>query len=76
MFVMFDHDEVIFPRESQIFGSLTKKDSEGKRQVIKMEDSDIYKNDSLGLKALDSAGKLKIVHIDGKHTRYSLQDIS
>ena len=41
-----------------------------------MEDSDIYKNDSLGLKALDSAGKLKIVHIDGKHTRYSLQDIS
>jgi len=34
MLVMFDHDEIIYPRESQLFGQLTKKDKDGHRKVI------------------------------------------
>jgi hypothetical protein len=52
MFVAFDDDQIIYPRESQIFGELSKKDSNGQRSIINMEDTDWFKNDNLGLKYL------------------------
>lgn len=75
MFVMFDKDQIIFPRSSQIFGETSKKDADGKRNEIKMEDTENYKNDDLGLKYLNEHQKLKTVHIDAKHTAYKDDDI-
>jgi palmitoyl-protein thioesterase len=57
MMVMFNQDEVISPRTSQMFG-----DDKGS-----MFDQEFYKNDNLGLKYLNDAKKLEFVHIDAKH---------
>jgi len=65
MLVEFDKDEIVYPRNSEIFGEVTKKDSDGKRKKVDMEDTEIYKNDWLGLKYLQEHGKIKMVHIDG-----------
>jgi palmitoyl-protein thioesterase len=53
MMVMFDNDQIIFPKESEIFGELTARDKDGKRVLHKMEETEIYKNDNLGLKSLN-----------------------
>lgn len=65
MMVMFDQDEVVSPRISQIFG-----DRSGP-----MESQELYKNDYLGLKYLNEKNRLEIVHINGKHTAYTDEDI-
>jgi len=64
MLVEFDKDEIVYPRNSEIFGEVTKKDADGKRKKVDMEDTEIYKNDWLGLKYLQEHGKIKMVHID------------
>jgi hypothetical protein len=51
--VMFDQDQVIHPKESQLFGTLSPKNADGNHQVINFKDSDMYKQDWLGLKHLD-----------------------
>lgn len=75
MLVEFDKDEIIYPRESEIFGEVTKKDKSGKRKNVPMENTEIYKKDWLGLKYLKEHNKIKVVHIDAKHVVYGLQDI-
>ena len=42
MFIVFDQDEIIYPPESSLFGEV-QTDANGKRQIIKMEDTDFYK---------------------------------
>ena len=75
MFVAMDQDEVVFPRESQIFGELTKPDEQGHRKALKMEETELYQKDYLGLKYLSEHGKLKQVHVDGKHVAVKDADI-
>lgn len=41
-----------------------------------MEDTETYKNNDLGLKYLNEHGKLKLVQIDAKHTKYTDEDIA
>ena len=55
---------------------MTPKDKDGKQQLIKMEDTDNYKNNDLGLKYLNEHGKLKLVEINDVHTKYTDKDIS
>lgn len=76
MFVMFDKDQIIFPQVSEIFGEASKKDSNGHRTNVKMEDTESYKNDDLGLKYLNEHHKLHTVHIDAKHTDYKDEHIN
>ena len=71
MLVEFLKDTMIYPKETAQFGSL-----DDKKNPIKMEDQDIYKNDTFGLKTMNESGKIKVVTIDGDHLRFSKEDIT
>ena len=73
MFVWFKQDDVIYPPESAIFEEMKMKDKVEKE--VKMEATELYKNDNLGLKFLKDDGRLKIVSIDAKHAEFKNSDI-
>lgn len=75
MLVEFDQDEIVYPRNSEIFGEVSKRDKDGKRKKVDMEDTEIYKNDWLGLKYLQEHNKIKMVHIDAQHIKYTPEDV-
>jgi len=54
MLVMFTEDTMVYPKESEWFQTLDSKDN----KVVPLEDSDFYKNDLIGLKALNEAKKV------------------
>ncbi|KAL1458607.1 hypothetical protein WDU94_008744 [Cyamophila willieti] len=54
------NDSVITPWQSSHFGHFSSTES-----VVKLHDTKMYKQDTLGLKTLDEAGKLKIVTVPG-----------
>jgi palmitoyl-protein thioesterase len=43
--------------------------------LLALEDSDWYKNDVLGLKTLNEAGKVTFSSVDGDHLQFSQSDI-
>lgn len=53
MLVMFDADTVVYPKETEWFWEM-----EADGSVTKVEDTDFYKNDNIGLRALNEAGKV------------------
>ena len=69
--MMFTQDTMVYPKESEHFQQL---DANGEVQAL--EDSDWYKNDSLGLKTLNEAGKVQFVSVDGDHLQFSTDDIN
>ena len=73
MFVWFKQDDVIYPPESAIFEEMKMKDKVEKE--VKMEATELYKNDNLGLKFLKDDGRLKIIGIDAKHAEFKNSDI-
>jgi palmitoyl-protein thioesterase len=70
LFVMFSEDTVIYPKETAHFAGLDKHG-----QVLKLEDSDFYKNDLIGLKTLNEAKKLKFDTVDGDHLQFTTEYI-
>ena len=72
MLVKFNKDEIVSPRASEQFGQFNS----GKKNSQPLKETDFYKNDVLGLKTLDDKKKLFLVDIDGKHTKYTDDDIS
>mmetsp|Transcript_12920 Transcript_12920/g.25741 ORF Transcript_12920/g.25741 Transcript_12920/m.25741 type:complete len:311 (-) Transcript_12920:46-978(-) len=62
--VMFENDTMVIPRESAWFGFY--KDGQGK-EVETLEDSRLYKEDWLGLQALNEKGKLHKLQSPGNH---------
>ncbi|KAI9710643.1 MAG: hypothetical protein M1828_002130 [Chrysothrix sp. TS-e1954] len=60
---MFDEDDVVRPRESSWFAEVNKTTGE----VTSLRHREIYKEDWLGLKALDEKGGLKFKTAAGKH---------
>jgi len=60
MFVMFSEDTVVYPRESEWFWELQADGS-----ILKVEDTDFYKNDNIGLKTLMDAGKVIFEEFEG-----------
>lgn len=75
MMIIFDRDEVVSPCESQQFGVYEAKDDKGKRKVVKMEDTDWYKQDVLGLKTLQDTNRLFTHHINAGHVQYTQDDV-
>lgn len=71
MLMMFTEDTMVHPKESEWFQQM---DSEGNLQAL--EDSDFYKNDYLGVKALNEAGRIQFVSVVGDHLQFSADDIS
>eukprot|EP00243_Klebsormidium_subtile_P008751 TRINITY_DN4212_c0_g1_i1.p1 TRINITY_DN4212_c0_g1~~TRINITY_DN4212_c0_g1_i1.p1 ORF type:complete len:340 (+),score=36.82 TRINITY_DN4212_c0_g1_i1:336-1355(+) len=62
--VMFELDSVIIPRESAWFGFYPEDDM---RKVLKAQETDLYKEDWIGLRTLDEAGKVSYVSTPGAH---------
>lgn len=46
-----------------------------KETEVKMEATELYKNDNLGLKFLKDDGRLKLIGIDAKHAELKSSDI-
>ncbi|XP_053606824.1 palmitoyl-protein thioesterase 1-like isoform X2 [Plodia interpunctella] len=66
--VMFNNDTVTQPRESSWFGFYKP----GQDQVLQtLQESDLYKEDRIGLKKMDEAGKLVFLSTPGDHLRVS-----
>ena len=63
---MFTEDTMIYPKETAWFQGLDKN---GKVQAL--EESDFYKNDNIGLKTLNEAGKIKFDKIEGDHLQFT-----
>ena len=55
-------DTIIFPHESQWF-----EDMETPDQIISFNQTQIYKEDLLGLQELDKAGKIYFKSINNRH---------
>lgn len=75
---MFEDDETVVPKESSWFAEVIEDedddgDDNGKdgknRTVTLLRDRRIYKEDWLGLKTLDDAGKIEFLTTPGAHVR-------
>lgn len=76
MFVQFTEEEIVFPPISEVFGEIKSESASSHNKLEnKMEDTDMYKSDALGLKTLNEQNKIQRVTIKGKHTRYQEEDI-
>jgi len=70
--IMFSKDTMIIPKETAHFGFY--KDHT-RTEVVALEDSDLLKNDDIGLKALSEAGKIHKHEIDGDHLQFNMDDL-
>ena len=68
--VMFEKDEMVVPKESEWFGFYKEGQS---KDLYTMEESKLYKDDSIGLQTLDKTGRLFKLSVDGDHLRFSKQ---
>ena len=66
LLTMFTEDTMVYPKESEWFQQLAQDGS-----VQPLADSDFYKNDNIGLRALDEAGKVIYSSVEGDHLQFS-----
>ncbi len=69
--IMFEYDFVVVPRESSWFGTFAwgKLD---RGSLLRMNETDIYKGDYIGLKALDQAGKIDFKTCPAMHMKFTM----
>jgi len=63
--IMFNSDEIIFPKESEWFGQLDPQ-----KKLVPMEETDLYTKNLFGLKTLDEQGRIFKVSKNGSHLEY------
>ncbi|KAL6079966.1 Palmitoyl-protein thioesterase 1 [Balamuthia mandrillaris] len=68
--VKFLRDSMVVPRESEWFGEFAKGSLS---TIVPMNETDLYKQDWIGLKTLDQNGKLVFLSVDGDHLRFTDQ---
>jgi palmitoyl-protein thioesterase len=68
--VLFTEDTMVQPRTSQWFGFY--RDGQD-QQLVDMRDTNLYKQDWIGLKELDTQNKIKFVECHGDHLRFTDQ---
>jgi len=66
--VKFNNDSMVVPRESQWFGFYRPMST---RRINSLQQSALYKQDKLGLAAMDKAGKLHFLDLDSDHLQFS-----
>ena len=71
MFVKFEQDTMVNPKESAWFQQYDKLGKE----VLPLNATDFYNNDHIGLKQLTEEGKTHFYSVDGDHLRFSFDDI-
>ena len=62
--VKFTLDKMVTPRESEWFGQYVPGTS---KEILPMEGSPGYKNDWIGLRSLDSSGRITKLACEGDH---------
>ncbi len=70
LLMMFTEDTMVYPKESEWFWEF---DSDG--TLLKVEDTPLYKNEEIGLKALMEAKKVEFVSVVGDHLQFSDADL-
>jgi palmitoyl-protein thioesterase len=60
--IKFKYDPIVYPRESSWFG----EDAPDGKHLL-MEDTDIFKKDTFGLKTLNDQGRIDKKEIEGVH---------
>lgn len=74
--VYFKRDGIVSPRESAVFSSLeVPEEAGGERKLVSVFDTQMYKEDWLGLKTLSDAGKFFVAGIDNAHVTFSDDEI-
>uniref|UniRef100_A0A1D1YS77 Palmitoyl-protein thioesterase 1 n=1 Tax=Anthurium amnicola TaxID=1678845 RepID=A0A1D1YS77_9ARAE len=70
--IMFDHDSVLVPRETSWFGYFEDGTF---APVLPPQETVLYKEDWIGLKTLNDAGRIKFINVSGNHLGISRSDM-
>ncbi|CAA7022373.1 unnamed protein product [Microthlaspi erraticum] len=70
--VMFQNDTTLVPKETSWFGYYT---DEGFDSLLSTQQTKLYIEDWIGLKALDAVGKVKFVSVPGDHLIIAYEDV-
>ncbi|XP_019056232.1 PREDICTED: palmitoyl-protein thioesterase 1-like isoform X2 [Tarenaya hassleriana] len=70
--LMFEEDTVLIPKETAWFGYYPDGDSQ---TLQSPQQTKLYTEDWIGLKTLDTAGKVKFISVAGKHLQLSHDDV-
>jgi palmitoyl-protein thioesterase len=75
--VVFKSDQTVIPKESGWFSEvqLLKDGDKEVRRVIPLQNRKMYKDDWIGLKALDDKGALVFEEVEGKHMSLNDTDL-
>jgi len=67
--VIFEKDKTVVPKESSWFGSwsITDPEEDDEPEMLTMKQQPLYKEDWIGLKSLDEAGKVFLESCPGEH---------
>jgi palmitoyl-protein thioesterase len=79
--VLFERDRTVVPKESAWFGSYAPpppEDEDGAREgkeetVVPMREQPLYKEDWIGLRALDEHGRVVLASCDAEHMHLSTE---
>ncbi|KAL8117328.1 uncharacterized protein LOC141723345 [Apium graveolens] len=70
--IKFEQDRALIPRETSWFGQY--EDGSWNR-ILPVQQTKLYTEDWIGLRALDEAGRVKFVNVTGDHLQFSLPDM-
>ncbi|KAF8098206.1 hypothetical protein N665_0271s0023 [Sinapis alba] len=70
--VMFQNDTTLIPKETSWFGYYS---DEGFDTLLSAQQTKLYREDWIGLKALDDVGKVKFVSVLGDHLMIAYKDV-
>ncbi|XVE76863.1 hypothetical protein DITRI_Ditri13aG0014400 [Diplodiscus trichospermus] len=70
--IMFKDDTILIPKETSWFGYYPYGAFD---PVLPVQETKLYKEDWIGLKTLDEAGKVKFVNVSGNHLQISGSDM-
>nr|KJB24871.1 hypothetical protein B456_004G165600 [Gossypium raimondii] len=70
--IMFEDDTVLVPKETSWFGYYPDGAFD---PILPAQETELYKEDWIGLKTLDEAGKVKFVNVSGSHLKISESDM-
>ncbi|XVF33607.1 hypothetical protein REPUB_Repub17cG0182600 [Reevesia pubescens] len=70
--IMFEDDTVLIPKETSWFGYFPDGAFD---PILPPQETKLYKEDWIGLKTLDEAGKVKFINVSGNHLGISKSDV-
>jgi palmitoyl-protein thioesterase len=68
--VKYLNDSIVDPRETEIFGFYKAGQA---KDVYTMRESPLYQEDWIGLKELDTSGRLHLYEVIGDHLQFDMQ---